>query len=505
MEELIQLAFAAQELTNNNTFIVDKSGNLSKTALLYTLILDKTIKNDNDAYKHLYENQKKEKSLKKLKHRLKLQLYNSLFLIDSQDPKFTDRLKAIHEINRRWSLFNLLFFRTKKFLLIEIAESTIKKSIKFETTEHTVFFSKYLMAQYGFINPNTTKYRKYTAIFDHYSTLLYHELRIERFYCDISTRHVTQKEEINEAFVKDVKQSCDEFLTISKTHDSFVLSNYGRQLLSFYYTITDDIDNLIKTCKDALDIFENKPYTALLTKHVFSLDLTKAYIKLKQYDEIKPIVNHSLSFLSPYKLPWLSQKNLLFLTYSFEHNFNALYILLHPILISKDAAKFTTNYQSWLIKESYVHILIALDKIDEETLKSHPPRNFRLSRFLNEVPAYSTDKRGQNISILIAQMLFLLIYKKYDQILDRLDTLYQYCHRYLRKDSTLRANCFIHMLLKLPDGNYNPIRVQRYAAKYHKKLKANPRTFSNQFFESEIIDYETLWGFVIELLEKQRK
>ena len=505
MEKLIQLAQIVEECTSGDIILTANDDKDTKISLLYDLIINGKIVNDDDVFVYLYEGQKKVESLKKLKLRLKRRLYNLLLLLDSESARFTERMKAIHEINRRWTLFSMVFYRTNTILSLDIAESTINKSIKFEATEHTVFFSKHLAKQYGYVVPNKVKYKKYLAIYEKYTTLLQKELIVEGYYIKISTRHVANKEEITEVFKNDVKVCCDHYLEISKSFESFSLDWHGRQLVSFYYTIMDDNDRLIETCENALKVFANKAYYSLLAKQTFSKDLIKAYFNQKRFSDVRKIVNENISISTPFNNIWLMNKNLLFFSYSFEKNFNDLHKTLHPVLSTKVQVKYPEKYQSWLIKEAYVNILIAFGKVDKEVLKAYPPRNFKLSKFLNEVPKYSSDKKGQNTSILIAQMLLLLIDKKYDKILDRLDALNQYCHRYLKNDDTLRANCFIKMLLKLPDADYHPLRVARYVTKFQKKLKNKPRTFSNQFFQSEIIDYEILWEFVIEFLEKQRR
>jgi hypothetical protein len=126
--------------------------------------------------------------------------------------------------------------------------------------------------------------------------------------------------------------------------------------------------------------------------------------------------------------------------------------------------------------------------------------SFRISKFLNEVPVYSKDKRGLNIAILIIQFLFLLHKRRYSELIDRADALKQYCYRYLRKDDTFRSHCFIRMLLQIPRADFNRIRTERYAESYMKKLKSVPLIVSDQSIEVEVIPYDDLWEMTLELL-----
>lgn len=64
-------------------------------------------------------------------------------------------------------------------------------------------------------------------------------------------------------------------------------------------------------------------------------------------------------------------------------------------------------------------------------------------RFLNDVPIFSKDKRGMNIPILIFHILYLILTKRYNDVIDRIVRIEKYTTRYLKKDDNYRSNCFI--------------------------------------------------------------
>jgi hypothetical protein len=87
----------------------------------------------------------------------------------------------------------------------------------------------------------------------------------------------------------------------------------------------------------------------------------------------------------------------------------------------------------------------------------------------------------------------------------QIDALKAYTHRHLRRDETYRTNCFIKMILQLEKGDFHPVAVQRKAEPYYKKLLAVPLHKAKQDHDLEIIPYETLWTFILESLEPDRK
>ena len=117
------------------------------------------------------------------------------------------------------------------------------------------------------------------------------------------------------------------------------------------------------------------------------------------------------------------------------------------------------------------------------------------------MPVHSKDKRRRNIPILIIHVLFLLQQKKYEKVIDRVESLNLYCYRYLRKDDTYRSNCFIKMLLQLPKANFHREAVIRKTKKYHKMLVNNPSNLRMQSSEVEIMPYEMLWEYVLDSLD----
>ena len=99
--------------------------------------------------------------------------------------------------------------------------------------------------------------------------------------------------------------------------------------------------------------------------------------------------------------------------------------------------------------------------------------------------------------------MFFLEERKFDNIIDRIEALKLYSHRYLRDNDTYRSNCFIRMLISLPASNFNNIALQRKAKVWHDKLLSKPINISKQGSEIEIVPYEYLWEEVLHLVTKE--
>ena len=159
--------------------------------------------------------------------------------------------------------------------------------------------------------------------------------------------------------------------------------------------------------------------------------------------------------------------------------------------------------EKWKIYEAFTHYFIKIGKSTPDDSFKKNIKRFRISKFINDVPTFSSDKRGLNITILIIQVLFLLHQKEYDVVIDKVEALDAYCYRYLRKDETFRSNCFIKMLLELPKTGFNKQRVIRRAEKYLKKLQSPEAERTANSILIEIVPYEDLWIDILNSLENK--
>lgn len=187
-------------------------------------------------------------------------------------------------------------------------------------------------------------------------------------------------------------------------------------------------------------------------------------------------------------------------------NYQKAYELILTAQNHKNYTKLPPNIKEvWEVYAAYVHYFIRIEKINPIEINGKKLRKFRYYKFLNEVPIYSKDKRGINISILILQTIFLLQAKKYDVMIERIDALKQYCYKYLKKNDSYRSNCFIQMLIKLVEAHFHKVGAIRKANAYLQKLKAYPMEISLQTSEVEIVPYEDLWQHVIDSVEAEFK
>ena len=113
------------------------------------------------------------------------------------------------------------------------------------------------------------------------------------------------------------------------------------------------------------------------------------------------------------------------------------------------------------------------------------------------LPEYSRDKRGQNVAILVLQLLYHLRQQNFDEALVRLERLRKYQQRHLHDASAQRSRLFLRLLRGLADTGFDPAKARKKGLATLEALTNTPLP-GDAFGEIEIIPYEHLWELVLQ-------
>ncbi|MFZ9942988.1 MAG: hypothetical protein ACO3O0_05215, partial [Bacteroidia bacterium] len=141
------------------------------------------------------------------------------------------------------------------------------------------------------------------------------------------------------------------------------------------------------------------------------------------------------------------------------------------------------NIEKWRIFEAYLEYAKPSDGAGEK-------RRFNVSKFLNEVPVFSKDKSGYNMSIIIAQILLSVKMQDWSRVIDRAEPLKTYLSRYVKKDRNPRSYYFLKLLEVMVRYEFHPEKTEQIGEKFFQKLQQSGASVPES---SEIIPYEWLW------------
>ena len=429
----------------------------TKSRRLLEGLRDNRITSDEEALIALYPDGNR-RAYQKLKKRLYNRLLNTLFFIDVKKYHKGKKEKIKDSLYKEYSQIMLISGQGHRELAIKMASKLIEKSIHYEAFDLCLLLSSLLQEYYAVWKPNNRFLNYYTGVYDEI-TKKNEELRKVTFVWTDLVKSLMSKR-TNQLNSESSSKYLSKLTTLNNLKGSSFIFDY--RLFSswiIFFWLKKEFTKQLEICNDALDHLEaiNQKYSI----HGLSFVNYKgiAELNLRKYKNAEITLNSILNNfpLTPGKIHWYNVQNYLFLTKVLLRKYEGAFKIVSEVVQLRGFSKTDKKWKEpWLIKEAYVNLLIKVGKIEKTIFEGVHLRKFRINKFVNEVPHFFKDKRGQNVSILIAQFIYLLIENKTNEMHDRLDGLKQYSYRYLRNDSTLRSNCFIKMLLKNSWGRFSP-------------------------------------------------
>lgn len=474
----------------------------SKLEMLFEGVKSKEFESDDDAAIYIYDKNGSYPAYQRLKSRLIDKLIDQLILSGNKNNNYSSYQHAYNNCHRNWAVVKLMYTKGARNTAIAIAERTSSYAKKFELTDILLLVSRELRNHYSLISYNKYKMEKYSREFDEALVLYEYENEAEKYYSEIHYISLTSRGSVNEATLEKSDQYANRLREILQKHESYRLLFMAYMTLSLKYQYAHDFENMLRISTEAVEIFKNRSVTTQVALFNFQLRKMICHMQLGDYESSDQIAMAYLNEMRKGTYNWYYILFYYFTSLMHRRNYTDAWNTLQSGLTFKNFKSLAPNLQQiFKVNEGYLQFLIESGKIDQSNLENPKSKTFKIFKFLNEIPLFSKDKRGVNVSILIIHVLFLLQRKKYNDIIDRVDALRQYTHRYLRKDDSYRSNCFIQMLLQIPRADFNRIRTERYAEKHKNKLSLVPMNMATQGVEVEIIPYEDLWEIVLELLD----
>ena len=471
----------------------------TKFEQFYDALASGRFQNDEEAAQFFYQASPNHAAYRKLKDRLQERMVNTLFFVDVNQPNFNEHNQAYYYCSKQMLAVRLLIASNARQAGIPLAIEALKLAIEYEFTEFIIPLARDLQLYYGTIIGQRKKLYDMNKVILKYKDISTAEIEAEAFYAEIMSYFVNSK-----STKIDLKQTIEKYSdkieNLLKHLSSPRLNFYGYLVLTLRYEIIHDYINTLKVCHRALEYLEPSANKISISNiFIFAIKILAYQIYLGNFEAGKDAIKRCLKFSRVGAYNWFMTLEYAVILTFYSKEFQDAYDLYYKATNHSNFEKQPVAIRErWYILEAFVYFFLFTKKL--EILEENPLKKFRLSKFLNEVPIYSKDKRGANISILILQVLFLLHQKKYNEIIDRAESLKTYTYRYLRRDDTFRSHCFIRMLLTLPDCSFYKAAVLRKADKYWQQLQAMPLNVARQSAEVEIVPYETLWEFVLEEL-----
>lgn len=500
MDHLIELV---QFLSKNKFKHLEVFAKDSRLLIFYEKLRDGSLKTEQEARDFFFPNDKNAKSYYyRLAQQLEERLLNLLFLIDFNQTAANEIQKNALICYRNYAAFQSLLARFMRSPAVKIAEETIKISLKYEFTDTSLPFARHLALHYSTVESNKTKYSHYSKIAAKMQELMNAEILAEKYYSEMLL-HYGLSRSADLVFAKKIATYAEELRTYTRRLSSYRLNVLSHYVFIFEHQMMADYQKSAEACREALRFFEGQKQRDSRAVIInFTTQLIAALHMLGHYQDAIAASQKILTLAPKNSISWFTASEGLINTCLHSQQYELALAVLVEIKNNPALSKQPSIVQErWRTIEAMIYYLVRTGRLQNPEGVEF---NFRTKKFINEFSESLHDKSGNNIVLITLMILFLLLDKDHNSIIDKIDALKIYAHRHLRRDETYRSNCFIKMILQLEKGDFHPVAVQRKAEPYYKKLLAVPLHKAKQDYDLEIIPFETLWSFILESLEPSR-
>ncbi len=271
---------------------------------------------------------------------------------------------------------------------------------------------------------------------------------------------------------------------------SIKAQSYQAMLVVLYGFRIGDYPRIREKCREVLAFFEYKKGVFSSHRQFFLINQGIAEMVLQDYPAAKACFDQAQSHAPPKSVnDYISR---------YYQTLNALHAGDYPYAYEcyrkNRRCKYEMVREQFAIIEAYLCFCAHLGYLQLD-------RIFRLGKYLNETFRAQRDKQGDNVAILIAELLVHLARDR-GKFIDRVDAISKYSYRHLKTPETQRAKHFIKILASLPSANFNPTALERKAAPAIAYLHDNPLRLGENF-AIEIIPFDRLLEMIIKKLEKR--
>lgn len=431
-------------------------------------------------------------------------MYAPLLFLDTENSEqFNATQKANFECLRKLGIFQTLLHRkcliNAAMLAAEIVEIAAQNDVTFVALEMSTYLKRYFVEQ----EPNPDKYRYYKAYVDRFRFDWEAENKALEYYSAVIAPAIKKKSN-----QYDIALKSKELLNILEPYSSkcntilFLAGYYGVMLTEkmslFAWKKALDI------CDIAIERLRSKSCFSPRMIGFFMINKTTCLSMLGQYEEAIKLNIECADFEVYGSRGWFVNQDVQVSValrageYSLAHSVaekvisNPMFKLMPKIM-----------HESWQILFSYISVIQSIGKVKLNANDSIVFQQFKLNKFLNDVPTYSKDKKGLNIPILIVQLLFLLHQKEYEQAHERLESLRKYRVKHFRYDAgNFRTQLFLKAITTMAGSAFNKKKFIKKSQPFIEQLRNTPIGHPDQHYKIEIIPYTLIWNWMVEMIDQ---
>ncbi len=424
---------------------------------------------------------------------------NTLFFIDYDNPQFNEFQRVYYKALHDWGAINILYRRGIIEAANNLAERLLTDCIKYELTDLCVAILERLKDTYARQIGNKKKYYELKEKFWDYKAVWDAEHRACDAFNDIRLEYVKSTAYRPETSLN-AKTLLDSLEPYRAQYDSFMFVFNYYLVKEAIYSAKHDWKGLLPMCDEAIAYFNAKPFNVKAYIAIFLNQKAIALLMLRRFEECHVVLDEALALQEEGNVNWFKTMEKKMLLYFQTDAYTEGYALYNRVRNIKEFKNLQGHgAEIWRLFEAYLYLGASFGKIPH--IDRHAKNtfgNFRLSKFLNEIPTFSQDKKGMNIPVLVIQIVLMVI-EKDKKLVDRIETIEKYLVRNVPKSdiANYRSNQFIKALVELPKENFKVKAIQRKTDKIIKDMMSVPYDIMATGYKMEVLSFEVLWQTIL--------
>lgn len=432
------------------------------------------------------------RAMQKLQSRVRVKLLNQLYFLDHTDPR--------HVVSRRYQLECLDLLHKVSILFSEgeylMTENLLKRCLRLaregEFTQYTVQSARMLCTLYAELR-KTHLFEKMDAELVKAQRVLDIENEAERLHAS-TLLALAGTVKSRQTVLKVIPERLKKLDALHRQAGSFNTYNFRYRLLLALHELRGDYGELSRLTGLAdKQLREGKLNERRFDKRYNSFMRVFAHLRARRAPQGLKLAQIAIKDFHPSSNNWFYfQENHLLLALHAQE-YEQAHVLLGLVLANPAYGKQRpAAIQRWDLYRAYAEFIHPPARVG-------PVRRLQLAQWTHTLPEFSQDKTGQNIAILIFQMLHYMRADNYEEVMVRLERLRKYQQRHLAGTGMVRSRLFLRLLHVMADGGFN---AKEAAEKGRALLKVLENTAppGEAYAEVEIIPYEHLWALILTLL-----
>ncbi|MBK7388756.1 MAG: hypothetical protein KBH11_08160 [Bacteroidia bacterium] len=495
---LQEISSLVTDFTKNNRYLEIKASEAG--GMKYLKLIEglgrKAWKDDEEAIQDIYGKPLGDKTFDMLKSRAKERLVNMIFQLDTEKKFKSSYDKAYYSACKNLLAGTILLLQNKHLSGSEHLKLSLSECKKYFFTDISIInlrLLRYLSSFSGSVKN-----------FDKYNTELKANMKImeaELFAEELNqliilevVRSMANKDElasITEKYYKQLQKTVNE-------HDTYTTRINMYRVGLRYYESADDFRGAISLAESCENYLKSNPHLIQKVRlGEMNLHKLNGCLHLRDYQNGSKYAAECMVLFNSGTLNWLIFLEYYFLLSLHTRNYEKAAEIYNQVINHPSYTSYPgQNREKWKIFESFLSYALPINS------KFH--KKFNVFRFINEVPLFTKDKAGYNLSIIVAQTIILINLGDYEKLLDKAESLKLYASRYIRKDKNPRSYYFIKMLLVMIQYDFDPKKTAQISQKFFVKLKESHLGVQSELETLEVIPYDLLWPEILEKLELNR-